>query len=402
MKNTKRVGILLLFALVAVLTLSACGKKKNEPFTYRGPSEKKQEKVESKEETTEYIIKEVNMEEETITAVGEQGGLIRCSYNLSTRFLDKYGDSCSSVHFTPGQVIRLGERNEKSVVESVQLSDTVWKFDDVKNYDMDMERGVFSIGESNYRITNKTLVFSGDMEATFADIGKDDVLQVIGRDKDIISVMVTTGHGYIQLVNTELFQDSMVCIGNRIFTMITGDMRIEVSEGTYPLTVANKGYGGTQEVTVVRNETAIVDLDQLKGAGPKMCKLTLETDIVGAAVYIDGKQITVGETIEVTYGAHRLAIVAEGYESWEKTLVVNSESATISLDMEEEKSETEQQSSGNGNTTNSNQNNSNNNTNNTGNNQSSGSNKSDKSELSDTEVDYLTTISNMLTNILKN
>ena len=155
-------------------------------------------------------------------------------------------------------------------------------------------------------------------------------------------------------------------------------------------------------MTVVRNETAIVDLDQLKGAGPKMCKLTLETDIVGAAVYIDGKQITVGETIEVTYGAHRLAIVAEGYESWEKTLVVNSESATISLDMEEEKSETEQQSSGNGNTTNSNQNNSNNNTNNTGNNHSSGNNKSDKSELSDTEVDYLTTISNMLTNILKN
>ena len=55
MKNTNRVGLLLLFALVAVLTLSACGKKKNEPFTYQGPSEKKQEKVESKEKTQRFL-----------------------------------------------------------------------------------------------------------------------------------------------------------------------------------------------------------------------------------------------------------------------------------------------------------------------------------------------------------
>lgn len=397
MKIRRKKGNILLLAMLMMLLLAACGKKENEPFTYRGASEKKMDKEVSAEKEIEYIIKEVNMEEETITAVGETGGLIRCSYTLGTRFLDKYGDSCSSVHFTPGQVVRLGERNEKSVVSSVQLSDTVWNYEDVTNYSIDLERGVFTIGESNYRITDKSLVFSGNQEAGFGDIGEDDTLHVVGRDKDIISVMVTTGHGYIQLVNTEIFRDSMVCIGNRIFTIITGDMRIEVPEGTYALTVANKGYGGTQQVTVVRNETAIVDLDQLKGAGPKMCKLTLQTEIVGAAVYIDGKQITVGEVLEVTYGAHRLAVVADGYESWEKTLVVNSESATIALDMEEEKSETTtgQNSSTSG--TNNNNNNVNNNNNN-----SSGENKDNtKSELSDTEVDYLTTISNMLTTILR-
>lgn len=403
MKIRRRKGNILLLVLLMMLLFVACGKKENEPFTYRGASEKKVDKEVSTEKEIEYIIKEVNMEEETITAVGEKGGLIRCSYNLGTRFLDKYGDSCSSVHFAPGQVVRLGERNEKSVVSSVQLSDTVWNFEDVTNYSIDLERGVFTIGESNYRITDKSLVFSGDQEVGFDDIGEDDTLHVVGRDKDIISVMVTTGHGYIQLVNTEVFRDSMVCIGNRIFTMITGDMRIEVPEGTYALTVANKGYGGTQQVTVARNETSIVDLEQLKGAGPKMCKLTLQTEIVGAAVYIDGKQITVGEVLEVTYGAHRLAVVADGYESWEKTLVVNSESATIALDMEEEKPETTPQQNSNTSGTNNINNNNSNNNNSSGNNNSTGSNKNDaNSELSDTEVDYLTTISNMLTNILKN
>ena len=395
--------------LFLVFFLTACSKKENEPFTYRGASEKKEEKeVSTEEKETEYIIKEVNMAEGTITALGEKGGLIRCSYDLGTRFLDKYGNSCSSAHFTPGQVVRLGERDEKSVVASVQLSDTVWNYEDVTNYNIDRERGVFTIGDSNYRITNQSLVFSGDREADLGDIGQDDTLHVIGRDKDIISVMVTTGHGYIQLVNTTLFKDSMVCIGNRIFTMITGDMKIEVPEGTYDLTVANKGYGGTQQVTVVRNETAVVDLDQLKGAGPKICKLTLQTDIAGAAVYVDGKQITVGEALEVTYGTHRLSVIAEGYESWEKTLVVNSESATISLDMEEREESTQQQNSDN-NGSGSSSSNSSSTKNSTGNSSSSGGTKSNsstgssnsKTELSDTEVDYLTTISNMLTKMLE-
>lgn len=385
-----------------MLFLTACGKKENEPFTYRGASEKKEEEEVSTERETEYIIKEVNMTEETITALGEKGGLIRCSYNLGTRFLDKYGNSCSSAHFTPGQVVRLGERNEKSVVTSVQLSDTVWNYEDVTNYSIDQERGVFTIGDSNYRITNQSVVFSGDQQVNFGDLGQDDTLHVVGRDKDIVSVMVTTGHGYIQLVNTTLFQDSMICIGNRIFTMITGDMRIEVPEGTYNLTVANNGYGGTQQVTVVRNETAVVDLDQLKGAGPKLCKLTLQTDIAGAAVYIDGKQINVGEVLEVTYGAHRLSVIAEGYESWEKTLVVNSESATISLDMEEEQEEQEettQQQNGSDNSNTQSNTGSSNSSGGTRNNSSTGSSDT-KTDLSDTEVDYLTTISNMLTKML--
>lgn len=412
----RKKGKLLFLFLLLMLVLTACGKKKNEPFTYRGPSEKKAEtEVSEEQQPTEYIIKEVNMADETITAIGEKGGMIRCSYNLGTRFLDKYGDTCSSTNFTPGQVVRLGERNAKSVVSSVQLSDTVWNYEDVTNYSIDGDRGVFTIGDSNYRLTDKTVVFSGDEVSSMDDIGQDDTLQVVGRDKDVISVIVTTGHGYIQLVNTKLFRDSMVCIGNRIFAMITGDMKIEVPEGTYDLTVANNGYGGTQEVVVARNETVIVDLDQLKGSGPKMCKLTLESEIAGVAAYIDGKQITVGETLEVTYGTHRLSVIAEGYESWEKTLVVNSKSATIALDLSEETEETTGQQNNNGTSDNSSGNAQSNTQSTTG--TSSGTNKNSssqssngnnssgtsgsKTELSDTEVDYLTTISNMLTQMLK-
>ena len=71
----------------------------------------------------------------------------------------------------------------------------------------------------------------------------------------------------------------MICIGNQIFTKITGDMLLEVPEGTYAITVANKGYGGTGTYTVARGETTLVDLDQLKGSGPKVCQLTVTSEV---------------------------------------------------------------------------------------------------------------------------
>ena len=392
-------------------------KKEPEPVTYRGPSPK-QEKEETEEKETEYIVEVINMEEETITAFStESGRPVRYRYNLGTKFLDKYGDRCSAVHFTSGQVVKLGERNEKSILQSVQLSDTVWNYDNVENYSIDQERGVFTIGKSNYRITNQVKVYSNNQQISFQDIGKDDILYVVGRDKDIISVVVTTGHGYIQLANSALFQDSMICIGNKIFTTITGDMRIEVPEGSYNITVANNGYGGTAQYEVIRNETTIVDLDLLKGEGPKICKLKFESDIVGATVYIDGKVVPVGEEIDVTYGAHQLTVIAEGYDKWQKTLVVNSSSATIALDLEESdtanNTDETTDNTDNTNTTNSTNSNNASNTTNNSNTNSAGNrtvrnssntknNNTSKTDtdLSDTEVDYLTTISKLLGSML--
>ena len=443
----KKRGLLVGLLVMAVLCVACGQEKKNEPFTYRAPSPKAEEqKSGEKKQETEYVICDINMEEETITLMSlDSNRPIRCKYNLSTKFMDKYKNSYSTVHFVPGQVVKLGEKNEDSVLESIWMSDTVWDYDDVGNYQLDTEKGAMEIGKSTYRITDDTLVFSGDRQADWDEIGTDDVLEVIGSDKQIISVMVTTGHGYIQLTNSGTFKDSMICIGNEIFTNITGDMKIEVPEGTYPITVAKDGYGGTAEFTVTRNETTVVDLDQLKGKGPKTCKLTLQTDVEGARVYIDGKQIEVGKELKVTYGSHKLSVVAEGYESWEKTLVVNSKSATIELSLTQQdssgSSSTDSGSSdGNSATTGGSSNNSSTSGNNTSNSNSSSSrnasssstnnrstqssnsnsstnngsssynssykgNSSNKNSSSsgtgNTDVDYLTTISNMLNNLLQ-
>lgn len=383
--------MLWLVLMLAVLMLVGCKKKAPEYVNHREPMPPKQEEAETKTEETEYIVQSIDMTGETITAYNvDSGRPVRYSYNLGTSFLDKYGQHCSAINFGPGEVVKLGERNEKSILTSVQLSDAVWKYSDVTNYSIDTANGIFTIADSNYKITENTMVYSGDALASLESIGTDDTLQVIGKDKDIISVVVTTGHGYLQLVNSSLFVDSMICIGDRIFTNITGDMTIEVPEGTYNITVANKGYGGTASFTVTRNEVTLVDLDQLKGAGPKKCKLKFESQIADVAVYVDGKQVTVGTEVEVEYGAHKLTVIAEGYEQWEKTLVVNSSSATISLDLAETENENNQTQQ---NATDSNQK--------PAEDKKEETDKSkDTKEDAKSEIDYLTTISDMIQMLL--
>ena len=67
------------------------------------------------------------------------------------------------------------------------------------------------------------------------------------------------------------------------------DKLIEVPEGTYKVTVANNGWGGSDEYTVVRNETTQINLDDLKGDGPSFCTLTFLVTVPDTYVYIDGQ-----------------------------------------------------------------------------------------------------------------
>ncbi|MCR5415303.1 MAG: hypothetical protein K6E79_00735 [Pseudobutyrivibrio sp.] len=304
-------------------------------------------KTETAEEQTEetatkeqdlYIVEGINMAEESIAVYSiNSSEQLRYNYNMTTKFLDKYGDSSSWANFPIGSVVTLGDTLPSSgALISVQKADSVWVHEDLSKYTINTDKDMITIGDSNYKITGKTKIYSDTEKILLSDIGKDDILTVIGKDKEIISIAVTTGHGYIQLTNTELFNNSLIFIGDKIVSMIYGSDVLEVPEGTYPITVANDGWGGTAEYTVNRNETTEINLEDLKGEGPSYCELTFLVTVPSTYVYIDGEMVDINEPVMVKYGNHKLVVQCAGYTSWNKTLVVNSKSATITLAMEEE------------------------------------------------------------------
>jgi len=257
-------------------------------------------------------------------------------YGMSTRFKDKYGNISSSIAFTPGRVVTIGEVDNDECLTEVRISDEVWEYEKVRHFSVDEEKGIFTIADTKYSIRDKVMIFSNGKQIPFSFLSEDDVLTVVGKEKKILSINVTTGHGTLELSNTDVFQDSFLQLNTDIFALITGDMDMELPEGTYTLKVANDGWGGTKEIEILRNETTKVDLETMKGEGKKKGLISFDIDVEDVEVYIDYQLIDHTKAVELTYGTHVLQIKAEGYDPWKNYLSVNSEEATLVIELTEE------------------------------------------------------------------
>ena len=106
---------------------------------------------------------------------------------------------------------------------------------------------------------------------------------------------------------------------------------MELPEGDYDFSVANDGYGDSGQVRIRRDLVTTIDLNDYKGEGPKMCKVTFDVSVSGAVVTINGKKVNHKKPTELRYGVYQLGVYAEGYDAWTKQLVVNSPKAKIEI-----------------------------------------------------------------------
>ena len=351
MIKKKKIMGLLLFIIVSICIVGCESQKKGtvSGTNYYYPQNQKETETETENlaikaefESDLYMILTVDMEKETMTLQQMSSGKqYFCRYSLTTRFLDKYGNNMSAHNFEVGRLVTVNGMDSKGRIAEMQISDEVWEYENVVRYEIDEERGVFQIADTKYSFGNGTFFVSDDRKIQVSDIKEDDELRIIGMNKEILSVSVTTGHGKVALENTEIFEGSFVQIGRRIFAEITGEMELEVPEGTYTITVANKGYGGSKEITVERNKTLVIDLDELKGEGPKKGNISFyiisaedEEEDLNAVLKIDGKEVGHGEAIILDYGIHTIHASAYGYADFAKKLFVNSAEAEITIALE--------------------------------------------------------------------
>ena len=296
-----------------------------------------------------YRVLAVDDDEGYIRLEDLDSGLLRdYDYGLYTEVFDKNNVATTDDSLNAGLVVsaEITENVDDGTakLQTVKVSDAVWTMTDVTNFTVDEDEDAFYIGETIYRMTDDTKVFSGDTQVHVSTLTGDDTVTVIGDEKNIISVLISTGHGTVHLKNSEDFVGGWITIGKRYSSEITENMTIELPEGTYTLAVTNTdGYGDSTEIEVVRNEMTEVDLSTLKGEGPKICKLRFDVKTKGAKVYLNGEKQKTGDgkVNEVKYGVYTLLVKAKGYDDWSVRLMVSSEEATITIDMDELSSESD-------------------------------------------------------------
>lgn len=320
--------------ILATMFLTGCGSLGLEG----GELDSENTETESTDETEGlFLVLENNTVDETLILYSYETGLeYYYQYNFSTKFFDKYGNYEPVVRFTSGKVVELEERDEYGYLTTVRISDQVWEQEKIKRFSIDEEHGIFSIGGTNYSIRNKVVVFSNGEEISIGDLSENDVLSVVGLGNKLLSVNVTTGHGTLCLKNTELFDGSLLNLSDKMYAQISEGVSIEIPEGTYTLTVANDGWGSSREITISRGETTEIDLETMKGPGKKKGMISFRINVEDVKVYIDYELVDHTQAVELTYGTHTLEISASGYESWKKYLMVNSEEATLIIELDEE------------------------------------------------------------------
>lgn len=356
-KKNKRWIITYLILLVVLFSGMGCGKKDTLGegiYFHHSIADQTQENDPTQVTETDpvqedfYLVVAVDQMEESLRLYRYENGMeYRYYYGTGTRFYDEYGNRTTIASFVQGLLITIGNVNTEGILCDAQISDQAWVYDDIRRFTVSAQQNMLQIGDSKYRYDDDTYVFSGDDRVTMEDIAQGDTLSVVGMDKKILSVRITTAQGTLALTNTKLFEGSFLQLGNKIFTEVTQDLTMQVAEGTYELTVANNGWGGSTEVTITRGQTTTVDLDAIKGKGPKSGKVRFLIDVTGSVLLIDDKEVDYSDPVKLTYGQHTIAVYADGYDVWRRNLYVNSKKSTIIINLMDEQESTETDTTGN-------------------------------------------------------
>lgn len=326
--------------LLALVMVSGCGKETvDDGMTYFHHSIADQTEADTQETQQQevYLITGIDQTEESLRLYRYADGMeYRFYYGTGTQFFDKYGNRSTMAAFPLGSLVTIGEQTLDGTLSEVQLSDEAWVYEDITRFSVNEEKNMLMIADRKYRYKDNTYVFSGDEKVDMTGIRQGDTLTVVGIDKQILSVNITTAQGTLALKNTSLFEESFLQLGKKIFTEITPDLTLQVPEGKYTLTVANNGWGGSKKIKIKRGKTTTVDLNELKGEGPQYGKIKFSIDVEDALLLVDGKQTETGKTLKLTYGSHDVTVYADGYDVWKRNLYVNSPEATIIIKLKDE------------------------------------------------------------------
>lgn len=336
MLQKKKIRGLLLLSICFLLV--GCGEKKaeltdgREVYVKDEKEEKSQEEENTVEEEQLFVITGFNTEQNKIMLKGyKEEKEKEYEYTRATYIEDKYGKSITMEQLEAGEMVNV--TLQQNTVKSIQVSDEVFTYADVHNFTVDSDAKTITVGKNSYYYGDDVQVFYHNNRISMAEISQRDTLCLKGIDKKVYTIQVISGHGTVVLQNTDIFEGGNITIGNILSVDIQKDMRIEVPEGTYLLSVANDGYGGNCEVTVEANRETTVNLEELKGEGPKYCSVTFTIEPENAVLYLNGKQVDVSQPLSLKYGRYTLSAKADGYADWKRTLVVNSENANLKVQL---------------------------------------------------------------------
>ncbi len=282
------------------------------------------------------IIKDINKDNGTITFTNhELNRNYTLKYDGASKFFDRYGSSMSVDQMEQGEIVNITFLKNKKLLNSVKLAEDAWEIDDVREFEISSQNHFLRMAGGSYVFDDSIFVYADARDAELMDINPVDTLLVRGVDREVYSIKVDRGHGYLRLKNYEYFIGGWIEIGSKIIRTIGEDMLLAVPVGKYDVLISHKGVEGTKSVDIKANKEVELDIGDLKTEElityGKVIFVTTPSD---AEVFIDGTQIDTSIPQEIEYGIHQLIARAAGYQTLTQYIKVGQENATLDVTLE--------------------------------------------------------------------
>lgn len=283
------------------------------------------------------IIKGIDTDEEKITFVNiKETEEYILSYNGATNYNSKSGIAMAVDQFSMGDVVDI--TYESGVLTEMNISDEVWENTKVTSFKFDDTTHSVSVGQSLYSYSDDMVVVSDGKLISVMELNPSDQLTVRGYDKQVVSIVVDKGHGYISLSGDELFIGGYITIGSSMVRVIEEDMLLVATEGTYKVEVRNGSYLSSKNVTITRDNQSVVDFSDVIPVTVEDGNVRFVIDAEDAVLYIDGTETSYSSIVTLKSGKHTIKVTADGYDDYEETITVSATYQTVEIDMVSEDS----------------------------------------------------------------
>ncbi|RKM58813.1 PEGA domain-containing protein [Butyrivibrio sp. CB08] len=271
------------------------------------------------------------------------------SYDNTSMIYDIRGTALSAALLEVGQIVDVKFLKSSKHITSLNVSSEAWIVEDTREHELVRGNGTAKVKGELYKIDPKTLVMADGTVALAEDVLSTDRVTVSGIGKDIYSVVVTSGHGYVSLSSDTVEDHSLVGswieLDNEVIYKISPNMLLSAPEGDYTLQILGNGANYTSEVNISRNQETVVDTSNVNITKPKEGLVTFEIIPDTAEVFVDGEKVLTGTPQSIRYGYHNLKIIAEGYKTQDKYLKIGTPKSVISIEMEKDKDASSEASS---------------------------------------------------------
>ncbi len=286
------------------------------------------------------VVQQIDTIEEEVTVyLLERREERTFGYSPATTVFDQHGSALTMQQIAPGEIVNVSYNNELEKVGSIRLSSQAWRYDGIEKYQMDAKKGTVTIGSDTFGLFKNVKIFSDNRQLEISQILKQDVLSFRGIGREVVSVVVEKGHGYLDLSEEAALLGGWIEVGQTVITEINEDMLITVPEGDYVVRVTADEIEEIREVTIRRDEETVLNFSNIEISKPTSARVSFDILPAAASVYIDDNEVDASYTIRLPFGIHKITASAPGYDTLSEYFEVTEEDTVVKMNLNEAEEE---------------------------------------------------------------